>query len=70
MKIKGSIYQGGGAGFGMPVEGGRLINNRPDGVMGIEHLASQRKAVKRAEKVSAMTDAYVSAEINSKMMGL
>jgi hypothetical protein len=42
---------------GMPVVGGRLINNRPDGMTGIAHIAEMKKSAKRAEKISMYADA-------------
>lgn len=70
MKIVGSIYQSNGAGIGLPIVDGRLVNDRPCPVIGLQKMASERKAMKKAEKISTMSDAYVAAEINSKMMGL
>lgn len=73
MKIKmlGNIYQNSGAaGMGLRVEGGRLVNDRPCPVMGLERMANERKAMKKAEKISVIADGYMAAEINSKMMGL
>jgi hypothetical protein len=59
MKMMGSIYQNNGAGMGMPVEDGRLVNNRPDGVTGIQHLAMARKAMKKEAKIEMAAEGYV-----------
>ena len=67
MKIIGSIYQNNGAGMGMPVEGGRLVNNRPDGVTGIQHLAAARKTAKKEAKINMMAEGYVRGEQMSEM---
>lgn len=73
MKITGSIYQNNGAGVGLPVEGGRLINNRPDGVMGIQHMAAMRKAIKHENKVNTYAEGVMRgermSEMNEMMMG-
>jgi hypothetical protein len=67
MKIKGSIYQNNGAGMGMPVEGGRLVNNRPDGMTGIQQLAIARKDAKREAKINMAAEGYVRGEQISEM---
>ena len=67
MKIKGSIYQNNGAGMGMPVEGGRLVNNRPDGMTGIQQLAIARKDAKREAKINMAAEGYVRGEQMSEI---
>jgi hypothetical protein len=67
MKMKGSIYQNNGAGMGMPVEGGRLVNNRPDGMTGIQQLAMARKAMKKEAKIEMAAEGYVRGEQISEM---
>ena len=42
---------------GLRIHNGRLINNRPDSMTGIERVAQIKKAMKREEKISMMTDA-------------
>ena len=39
------------------IQNGRLINDRVDSVTGIQRLAQMKKAMKREEKISMMTDA-------------
>jgi hypothetical protein len=56
MKMK---YQSMG---GLRVEKGRLINDRPNGVSGIEQAAMLRKAMRRAKKVDMYADGIDLAE--------
>lgn len=73
MKKMGSIYQNNGAGIGMPVEGGRLVNNRPDGMTGIAHMAMTRKVMKKEAKINMAAEGYMRgermSEMNEMMMG-
>lgn len=55
---------------GLTVKGGRLINNLPDGTMGIQAAADARKARKREEKISMMVEADVRASMRESMLGL
>lgn len=72
--MMGSIYQSNGAGMGLPVEGGRLVNNRPDGMTGIQQMAMSRKAMKHEAKVNTYAEGYVRgeriAEMDEMMNGL
>ena len=52
---------------GLTVQGGRLINNRPDGVTGIQQVARMRKELKREEKISMMEEAMFRAEVRADM---
>ncbi len=56
MKMK---YQSMG---GLKVEKGRLINDRPNGISGIEQAAMLRKAMRRAKKVDMYADGIDLAE--------
>ena len=47
---------------GLRVEKGRLINDRPNGVSGIEQAGMLRKAMRRAKKVDMMADGIELAE--------
>jgi hypothetical protein len=67
MKIEGSIYQNNGAGLGLPVQDGRLVNNRPDGMTGIAHLAMARKTMKQEAKINIAAEGYVRGERISEM---
>lgn len=52
---------------GLTVKNGRLINNAPDGVMGIQAAADARKMRKREEKIEMMASAYERAEMRSEL---
>jgi hypothetical protein len=66
--LSNSIYQQRGANFGLTVNGGMEINNRPDGVTGIRQAADMKKAVKRADKIQMMSEAVFLGNIKSEMM--
>jgi hypothetical protein len=55
---------------GLEVRNGRLINNRPDGITGIQKLAETKKMMKREQKIEMMVEADVRASMREKMMGL
>lgn len=42
---------------GLRIQNGRLINDRPDSMTGLQRMARMKKAMKREEKISMMTDA-------------
>jgi len=52
---------------GLTVKNGRLINNLPDGTMGIQAAADARKMRKREEKIDMIASAYERAEMRSEM---
>lgn len=64
-----SVYANGsnGAGPGLRIEGGRLINDRPDSRMGIEKMADARKLMKYERKVQMIADGNVRAERMEEM---
>ena len=62
MKMGGSIYQSNGAGPGLIVQDGRLVNNRPDGMTGIQQVAMARKIKRHENKVNTYAEGYVRAE--------
>lgn len=66
--LSNSIYQQSGANFGLTVNGGMLINNRPDGQTGIQQAAQAKKIVKKSEKVQMMAEAVFLGNIRSEMM--
>jgi len=41
---------------GLTVEGGRLINERPDGMTGIQMMANVKRAKKRMEKIDMIAE--------------
>ena len=53
---------------GLTVKNGRLINNRPNGVTGIQQAAQIKKEMKRQEKISLMEEAIVRAKIKEDIM--
>jgi hypothetical protein len=69
LNVGNSVYQGGysGGGPGLTVKNGRLVNNAPDGRMGITKMAAMVKEMKREQKVSMQTDAILRAESIEKM---
>jgi hypothetical protein len=66
--LSNSIYQQSGANFGLTVNKGMLINNRPDGQTGIQQAAQAKKVVKKIEKVQMMAEAVYLGNIRSEMM--
>ena len=66
--LSNSVYQQSGANFGLTVNKGMLINNRPDGQTGIQQAATAKKIVKKAEKVQMMAEAVFLGNIRSEMM--
>lgn len=66
--LSNSVYQQSGANFGLTVNKGMLINNRPDGQTGIQQAAQAKKVVKKIEKVQMMAEAVYLGNIRSEMM--
>ena len=54
---------------GLTVKNGRLINERPVGVTGIQQVAEARKMLKREQKIEMMVEADVRASMREKMLG-
>lgn len=57
-------------GNGLDIKDGRLVNNRPDGVTGLQQAIEVKNALKREKKISMMEDAYVRAEVKMKILGI
>lgn len=55
--LSNSIYQQKSAKPGLNPECGMLINNRPDSISGIQKAVEIKKAMRRAEKISTMSEA-------------
>lgn len=69
LKLSNSIYASKMmAGSGLDVQGGRLINNRPDGVSGIVQAAAARKAMKRMDKIDMIAAGVAMGNMRSDMM--
>ena len=49
---------------GLEIKNGRLINNRPDPVMGITKLCMMKKSIKRFDKVQMIAEANELANAN------
>jgi hypothetical protein len=69
LNLGNSIYQGGynGGGAGLTVKNGRLINNAPDGRMGITKMAEANRDMKRSQKIDMQTQAILRADAIEKM---
>ena len=52
---------------GLTIKNGRLINNRPNVMTGIEEAAKMRKAVKRARKMEEIAEGIRMAESMKEM---
>ena len=65
--LSNSIYQQSGANFGLTVNKGMLINNRPDGQTGIAQAAQAKQVVRRMEKIATMSEAVFLGNIRSEM---
>jgi hypothetical protein len=69
LKLSNSIYASKMmAGSGLDVQGGRLINNRPDGISGIAQVAIAKKAMKHADKVNMISDGVALGNMKSETM--
>lgn len=67
LNLSNSIYQRNGTKFGLDVNGGMLINNTPQEVIGIKKIANAVKEMKRAEKIQTMSDAVALGKMKSDM---
>jgi len=52
---------------GLDIRHGRLINNRPDGVTGIQQAASARKKRRRMEKIEQISEGIVLSEAKKEL---
>ena len=69
LKLSNSIYAGSVMmGSGLDVQGGRLINNRPDGMTGIAQAAIAKKAMKRMDKVGMIAEGVSMGYMRAEMM--
>lgn len=66
--LSNSIYQQKGANFGLSVNDGMMINNRPDGMSGIQQAAQMKKAVKHVDKVQMIADGVSLGYLKAEMM--
>lgn len=69
LKLSNSIYAGGVMmGSGLDVQGGRLINNRPDGMTGLAQMAANKKIMKRVDKVGMIAEGVSMGYMRAEMM--
>jgi hypothetical protein len=68
LKLKDSIYQQKGAGYGLSMSGGMQINNRPDGMTGIAQAAMIKKQIRHSEKVNVIAEGVSLGEMRSNML--
>lgn len=66
LNLGNSIYQRNGSAAGLTVQGGMLINNRPDGQTGIAQAVEMKKTIRRAEKINTMSVAFSLGELRSE----
>jgi len=52
---------------GLRIEGGRLINDRPDSRMGIQKMSDARRMMKHENKVQIVADGNIRAERMEEM---
>jgi len=50
----------------LTVKNGRLINNRPNGITGIQQAAEIKKAMKKADKIEMMAQAVAIGTIKAE----
>lgn len=69
LNLRNSIYQQktNGSFSGLTVKDGMLINNRPDGKMGISHAVELKKAMQKSEKIATMSAAFALGEMSSDL---
>ena len=65
--LSNSVYQQSGSNFGLTVNGGMLINNRPDGQTGIQQAAQFKAEIKRAKKIEMYSEAVFLGNMKSEM---
>ena len=53
--------------MGLSIEGGRLINERPDGMTGIQLASKMKRARKRSEKVDMIAEGNEMARMRRDM---
>ena len=68
LKLSNSIYSKMNIGSGLDVQGGRLINNRPDGMTGLAQCAANKKITKRMDKVSMIAEGVSMGYMRAEMM--
>jgi len=69
LNLSNSIYQQKKAAPGLTIECGMMINNRPNSTTGIQKAVEMKKSIKRAEKISVMSEAVALGGMKEDMMG-
>jgi hypothetical protein len=68
LNLSNSIYQQKNSKFGLGMECGMMINNRPDSTTGIQKAVEMKKSIRRAEKISTMSEAVALGGMKEDMM--
>jgi len=55
---------------GLNIKNGRLINERPDGMTGIQQAANMKRIIKEDRKIKMIADGIERAEAMKKFRGL
>tara|TARA_R110000751_G_scaffold296348_1_gene405509 strand:+ start:35 stop:232 length:198 start_codon:yes stop_codon:yes gene_type:complete len=55
---------------GLYIKHGRLINDRPNGISGIEQAANIKRIIKQDRKIKIIADGIERAEIRKNLFGL
>ena len=55
---------------GLTIKNGRLINERPDGMTGIQQAANMKRIIKEDRKIKMVADGIERAESMKKFRGL
>lgn len=69
LNLSNSIYQQKNAKPGLVMECGMMINNRPTSTSGIQKAVNLKQTIKRAEKISTMSEAVALGGMKEDMMG-
>ena len=55
---------------GLTIKNGRLMNDRPDGMTGIQQAANMKRIIKEDRKIKMIADGIERAESMKKFRGL
>lgn len=67
LNLSNSIYQRNGSKSGLDVNGGMLINNMPQEMIGIQKIARVAKEMRNAENIRNMSKAVAMGTMKSEM---
>ena len=68
LNLSNSIYQQKGAGYGLNMNAGMMINNRMNSTTGIQKAVELKKSIRRAEKISTMSEAVALGSMKEDRM--